>query len=105
MARKGAAGLIGMAIALLCAGCLFKPAHYSDLSDRVLKSYTGSDPDRLYYIGSQNGYDYFYLKNENQRYRVAENESDLDKRMYLTGDRSKWQVVAVTKPLESAEGN
>jgi hypothetical protein len=45
------------------------------------------------------------LQNEGQRYRVPPSESLLDTRMDLTGDRSKWQVIAVTKPLEGTNGS
>ena len=64
-------------------------------------SYSTSAPDHLYYIGSENGFDDYYLEREDKRYRVPTAESMRDDRIPLTNDRSKWQIVNTLSPLES----
>jgi hypothetical protein len=73
-----------------------------DLKDRVLQSYTTSLPDRLYYVGSDSSYDYFYLQNEDKRYKVAQAESTQYPKMTVTEDRSQWQVVSPASTLDGA---
>jgi hypothetical protein len=83
-------------------GCSHQPAHMQDLKDRILQSYTTSNPDRLYYIGSDDSFDYFYLQNESQRYKVPQGESSQIAKMTLTEDRALWQVVSPASALDGA---
>jgi hypothetical protein len=100
--RGGAIGWVLLGVGL--AGC-GEPAHMQDLYNRVLQSYTSSSPDRLYYIGSDNSFDYYYLQKEDQKYKVSQSESVRQDRMNLTGDRSKWKVVSPTADVISTEYN
>jgi hypothetical protein len=79
-------------------GC-YPSAHLQDLKDRVMQSYTGSLAERMYYIGSDHDYDYYYLWHARQGYRVPQSESNLDHRMDLTNDRSYWEVVNPSAPI------
>ena len=89
--------LLGLGLA--AGGCAANSAasgttHMQDLDTAVQSSYETTHPDRLYYIGSEGQYDYYFLQNKNKRYRVPQSESLRDPRMGLTDDRSKWQVVS-----------
>ncbi|HSU69272.1 MAG TPA: hypothetical protein VLJ39_20470 [Tepidisphaeraceae bacterium] len=98
--------IVTLPVALMSSGC-FQTANLQDLKDRVLKSYTTSSPERLYYIGSDNNYDYYFMEKEGQRYRIPQSQSLRDDRMNLTSDRAKWQVVSPVSRAEAvgAEGS
>jgi hypothetical protein len=100
-ARWGGTFGVGLFLVLGAVGC-GQETHMQELYNHVLQTYTSSNPDRLYYVGSDNTYDYYYLKNEDKQYRVAQTESVREDRMGLTLDRSKWKVVS---PTTSADGS
>lgn len=98
-----------LALGLVAAGCSSSKqasmTHMQDLDNAVLSSYSGTHPNRLYYIGTEDGYDYYYMQNEDKRYKVARNESLRDPTMPLTDDRSKWQIVTPAGPMERESGD
>ncbi|HEY2587425.1 MAG TPA: hypothetical protein VGI81_16895 [Tepidisphaeraceae bacterium] len=98
-----------LALGLAAAGCSTSSqsstTHMQDLNNAVLSSYSGTHPDRLYYIGTQGDYDYYYMQNENKRYKVARNESLRDPTMPLTDDHAKWQIVTPGGPMERESGD
>jgi hypothetical protein len=100
--RRGVAVITLWIAAVGIGGCSNQPAHMQDLKDRVLQSYTTSNPDRLYYIGSDDTFDYFYLQNESQRYKVPKSESTQIAKMTRTDDRALWQVVSPASALDGA---
>jgi hypothetical protein len=86
-----------LALGFAAAGCSSSTAagtaHMQQLDNAVLSSYSSTHPDRLYYIGSKDGYDYYYMQNDKKRYKVARSESLHDPEMPLTDDHAKWQVI------------
>lgn len=85
---------LGLVAAGCSAGAASGTTHMVDLDNAVQSSFATSHPDRLYYVGSDGRYDYYYLQNENRRYRVPQDESLREPRMAVTDDRSKWQIVS-----------
>lgn len=98
-----------LALGLAAAGCsttaTSSATHMQDLDNAVLSSYSGTHPDRLYYMGTEGNYDYYYMQNENKKYKVARSESLHDPQMPLTEDRSKWQVITPGAPMERDSGD
>ena len=99
IARRGIAVILLLTITTGC-GNFYPQAHMQELKDRVLATYTTSTPDRLYYIGSDKSDDYFYLQNEDKRYRVSQTESTQFPKMNLTEDRAIWVVVSPAAALD-----
>ena len=57
IARWGGIIGVGLLLALGAVGC-GQETHMQELYNHVLQTYTSSNPDRLYYVGSDNAYDY-----------------------------------------------
>jgi hypothetical protein len=102
--RLLSSGGLLLALGLAGTGCSSnaKPSatHMQDLDNTVLSSYSSSHPDRLYYMGTEGDYDYYFMQNENKQYKVPRSESLHDPRMPLTDDHSKWQIVPPAAPTE-----
>ena len=101
LVRRGIPAAI-LILTLALGVCSSPQAHMQDLKDRVLQSYTTSQPDRLYYIGSDKTYDYYYLQNEDKRYKVLQSETTQFPKMNVTEDRSQWQVVSPASTLDGS---
>lgn len=98
---------LSLAVMLLC-GCT-PTIRRAELDQRIQKSYARSFPDKLYYTGSDDSYDYYVIENElsagqstvnrPQTYKALRSESVEDPRMAVTEDRSKWRFAGPSKSI------
>jgi len=80
-------------LVLLC-GCTATVTK-SELNAKASEQDGNSFPDRTYYCGSEDGYDYFVIRrglgNSTHQYRVAESEKAVTNRFPLTKDEKLWR--------------
>ena len=56
-------------------------------------------PDKTYYIGSKDSYDYFIIRHDyggSSRYRVLQSEAAVTTRFTLTKDETRWRGYGIT---------
>jgi hypothetical protein len=94
---------------LLAAGCSSNTVTYGKLQQKAFEKKNGRTPDVLYYCGTKDNYDYFYVEyqasstaHEGQEYRVNVEDSPVPNRFDYTQDRTRWQQAGLyTRPLFS----
>jgi hypothetical protein len=101
--------LIFLLFLVLVVGCTTNTVTYSKLQQKAFAKKNGHTPDVLYYCGTKDNYDYFYVEyqasstaREGQEYRVNVEESPVPNRFAYTQDRTQWQQAGLyTRPLFS----
>ena len=94
---------------LLATGCATNTISYGTLQQKAFEKRNGHTPDVLYYCGTKENYDYFYVEyqassptREGREYRVNVEESPVPNRFAYTQDRTQWQQAGLyTRPLFS----
>jgi hypothetical protein len=84
---------------LLLCGCT-KTVTRSGLDAKASERAAFTFPDQTYYVGSNDGYDYFIIRRglggSTHRYRVLESEGAVTNRFSLTKDETRWRGYGIT---------
>jgi hypothetical protein len=84
---------------LLLSGCT-REVTRSGLDAKATEHAGFTFPDQTYYIGSESGYDYFFIRSgmggSSHRYRVLESEGAVTNRFGVTKDETRWRGYGIT---------
>jgi hypothetical protein len=90
-------------LALVC-GCASTPRTLTKagLEAKATKHADTSSPDRVYYVGSDNRYDFFVVRSgagkPSQLYRVSALEKAVADKFLVTKDEAEWRDYQVPTP-------
>lgn len=97
-----------LTLLVLLAGCSStKTVGYRTLERQAMVNVRGFYPDTIYYCGTQENYDHFYIEHgasdtltEGQSYRVPSSETAIKERFPFTKHRSAWKRMNMFNPSE-----
>jgi len=83
---------------LLVCGCTDKVTK-AGLDAKATEHIGFTFPDQTYYVGSDDGYDYFIIRSglgSTHRYRVLASEGAVTNRFSVTTDETRWRGYGIT---------